>query len=252
MHLLLPFFVALAGLPGLARPAAAAPIADYLAVATATLTITDISSTTNFVITIDPLFMDPEFNIVEDVATNGSGNHDSLAEASAALNAFDPFDVGVGETLVATASVAGFVDGPADASADSLGLPIIGLSMINTSPIPVTVEFEVSYTLSASASAQSPTSQSAAAEANVFVDTVVNPPFEDAVAVDTLASDPPVLIEETLSFVLPVAAGEIGQLTFSTGALGIADHAVPEPSGPALWLVGTLTLAAVRRVRRAR
>jgi hypothetical protein len=249
--LLLPLAV-LVGLAGPAHPASAAPIADYLGVATATLTITAISSTTDFVITIDPIFLDPEFNIVEEVETSGSGNHEALAEARAALNAFDPFDVGVGDTLVATASVGGFVDGPEDALADSLALPIIGLSMINLSLIPVVVEFEVAYSLSVAASAQAPANQSAAAEANVFVDTLVNPAFENAVFADTLNGDPPILFEETVAFVLPVEAGEIGQLSFSTGAIGLADHAVPEPTALALWLTGSLTLAAARRARRPR
>lgn len=252
MRLLLSLLLALAGLAAPAPPAAAAPIADYLAVGTATLTITAISSTTDLVITIDPLFMDPEFNIIEDVATDGSGNHDALAEASAALNAFDPFDVRVGDSLVATASVGGFVDGPSSSTAESSSLPIIGLTMDNTaSLVPVTVSFDVSYSLSASASAQAPASQNALAYADVFVDTAVNPPFEDAATADTLEGDPPILTEETVSFVLPVGAGEIGQLTFSTGAFGAADLAVPEPSATALWLVGALTLAAARRAHRA-
>ena len=232
--------------------AAAAPIADYLAVATATLTITDISSTDDFVITIDPIFEDPEFNIVEDVETSGSGDHEALAEASAALNALDPFDVGIGETLVATASVGGFVDGPDAASADSLALPIIGLTMINFSAVPVVVEFEVAYSLSVSSSAQAPWRQSAAAEANLFVDTLVNPPYEDAVAADTLEGDPPALVEETVSFVVPVDSGEVGQLTFSTGALGLAVSEVPEPRAAAMGIVGGLVLLTVRRMRRVR
>jgi hypothetical protein len=234
------------------QPSLGAPIADYLAVGTATLTITGISSTDDFTITIDPLFLDPEFNILEEVETGGAGNHDALAEASAALNALDPFDVGVGDTLVATASVAGFVDGPDDATADSLALPIIGLSMLNQSAVPVTVDFEVSYTLSASASAQAPAVESAAAEANVFVDTLVNPFFLAAVSADTLDGDPPMLVNETVLFSLPVPSGEIGQVSFSTGALGLADLALPEPSAPALWLVGALTLGAARRLHRTR
>jgi len=233
-------------------PAAAAPIADYLTVGTATLTITDVSSTTDFVITIDPLFLDPEFNIIKDVSTDGVGNHDALAEANAVLNALDPFDVGVGDSLVATASVGGFVDGPPSSSADSLAEPIIGLTLINSSIIPVTVSFDVSYSLSASVSAQAPASQSALGEANVFVDTLVNPVFEDILTVSTASGDPPALVDETVSFVMPIGPFEVGQLTFSTGAIGSADFAVPEPAAGALLLVGGLTLAAARRVRRSR
>ncbi|MDH3686416.1 MAG: PEP-CTERM sorting domain-containing protein [Myxococcales bacterium] len=233
-------------------PSAAAPIADYLTVGTATLTITEVSSTADFVITIDPLFLDPEFNIIEDVTTDGSGNHEALAEANAALNALDPFDVGVGDSLVATASVGGFVDGPANSSADSLALPIIGLTLINGSLIPVTVSFDVSYSLSASVSAQAPESQSALGEANVFVDTLVNPVFEETLIVSTAGGDPPALVDETISFVMPVGAGEVGQLTFSTGAIGSADFAVPEPAAGALLLVGGSALFAARRVRRRR
>ncbi|MGI9433013.1 MAG: PEP-CTERM sorting domain-containing protein [Myxococcota bacterium] len=233
-------------------PSAAAPIADYLTVGTATLTITEVSSTTDFVITIDPLFLDPEFNIIEDVTTDGIGNHDALAEANAAINALDPFDVGVGDSLVATASVGGFADGPADSSADSVALPIIGLTLINGSLVPVTVSFDVSYSLSASVSAQAPESQSALGEANVFVDTLVNPVFEDTLSVSTDGGDPPSLVDETVSFVMPVGPGEVGQLTFSTAAIGRADFVVPEPAAGALLLVGASTLWAARRVRRWR